>query len=216
MTLKEIICYLSDEDQKIVRDMMALYEDIDRQTLNFAGQTGLHCQSGCSACCRNPDIETTAAEMMPAAVLLWAQSRAEYQLEILRSKDYKGICVFYQPEAGAHENAGCCSIYAHRPGLCRLFGFSARPDKYGKPLLVTCKTIKESQPQVCVKTQLQLHQGLEIPLLSDHALRVRNIDPAGAGKLWPMNRAIGLALEKVGFGLDRGLAAKNLPKNLQQ
>ena len=84
MTLKEIILFLSDEDQRIIRDMMALYEDIDRQTLNFAGKTGLHCQSGCSTCCRNPDIETTVAEMMPAAALLWAQSLAERQLEILQ------------------------------------------------------------------------------------------------------------------------------------
>jgi len=203
MTLKEIILFLSDEDQRIIRDMMALYEDIDRQTLNFAGKTGLHCQSGCSTCCRNPDIETTVAEMMPAAALLWAQSLAERQLEILRTKDDKGICVFYQPEASASENAGCCSIYAYRPGLCRLFGFSARPDKYGKPLLVTCKMIKESQPQGALTT-------CGAPLLNDHALRVRDIDPAGAGKLWPINQAIGMALEKVGFGVDRGLMGKNL------
>jgi Fe-S-cluster containining protein len=194
MTFEEIIRELSGEDQKIVSDIMLLYEDIDRQIAAFSFQSGVRCKSGCSVCCKNEDIETTVAEVLPVALRLWAQGQAQDHLETIRLKDYKGACVFYQPQhAGA---PGCCSIYEYRPGLCRLFGFCARRDKYGQPVLMTCRIIKENQPQICA-------QACGAPLLNLHAWRVSNIDPAAGGKLFPINQAVGLALEKVGRKLKQ-------------
>ena len=189
---------MTPEDKKIVADIMLLYEDIDRQTSSFALQTGLRCQAQCSQCCENPDIETTVAEVYPAAVRLWAEHQAQSYLEAIQSKDYRGVCVFYQPHRAAGAPGGC-RMYAYRPGLCRLFGFSARRDKYGQTSLITCKIIKAGQGEVCSRVQEQLHQGLSAPLLSLHALRVADIDPVTGGKLLPINKAISLALEKVGF-----------------
>ena len=195
MVAKEIAHSLTPEDQQILADILLLYEDIDRQTLNFARQTGLHCKPSCGACCENPNIETTLPEVLPLAVYLWSRSQAKHTLEIIQSNKSGGICVFYHPFADAKGQGGC-RVYAYRPGLCRLFGFSMRCDKHGEPLLMTCKIIKESQAHAYCQAQ-QLHHGA--PLLSDHFLRVFNIDPVGGQKFLWINQAVGLALEKVGF-----------------
>ena len=195
----EIVRCLSDVDQKVIRDMMALFESIDCQTKEFAAQTGLKCKSGCGACCTNPDVETTVAEVLPLAVHLWSNGQGECFLEESRSKFSKSICAFYKPDLILKDH-GSCGIYAYRPGLCRLFGFAARKDKHGQDTLVTCKVIKDSQPQACKQTQEELQKGvLKAPLLNTHAFAVSNIDPVHGGKLFPINEAISLAVEKVGY-----------------
>lgn len=202
MTFDEITRCLSAEDQKIIGDMTALFDSIDRQTERFSGQTGLKCKNGCGACCTNPDIETTVAEVLPLAVYLWSQGSAQDKLGTIRSHNSKGVCIFYTPDP-LSQNQGRCSIYAYRPGLCRLFGFAARKDKYGKPLLVTCKVIKDSQPQACKRTQEELQKGLEAPLLTTHAFRVSDIDPVHGVKLLAINQAIRLGLEKIGYSIQK-------------
>jgi len=149
-----------EEMSKTVKDMMALFEDIDRQTQSFASQTGLKCKSGCGACCLNPEIETTVAEVLPLAVHLWEDpSHAESVLEAIQLKNAKGACIFYKPDPLVPTH-GRCSIYTYRPGLCRLFGFAARKNKYGQAEMVTCKVIKDSQAKACQDTQEKLNQGL--------------------------------------------------------
>jgi len=198
MTFNEILSCLPVSLQKNINDMLALFEGVDQQTKEFAGATGLKCKNGCGACCENPEIETTAAEVMPLAVHLWSQGLAENKMEAIRSKSNKGICVFYESDP-ANSKQGRCGIYAYRPGICRLFGFAARQDKHGKPVLMTCRIIKDSQPQVCERTQEQLNKGLSAPLLTKHALGVSNIDPVHGQKFLPINQAISMAVEKIGF-----------------
>ena len=145
MSFDEIVHCLSAEDQKTVREMTALFESIGRQTRQFAAETGLKCETGCGTCCANPDIETTVAEVLPLAVYLWSISQAD---DALRTRPSAGACVFYKPDP-AVKGHGRCGIYAYRPGLCRLFGFAANRDKYGRRTLATCKVIRESQAQAC-------------------------------------------------------------------
>ena len=203
MSFDEIVRCLSAEDQKVIRDMMALFEGIDRQTEKFAAQTGLRCKGGCGACCTTPDVETTVAEVLPLAVHLWSSSLAEKSLEAIRSNPSKDVCVFYRPDP-LQKGAGRCSIYAYRPGLCRLFGFAARNDKHGQQILVTCKVIKDSQPQTCKRIQEELQKGtLEAPLLTTHAFSVSNIDPVHGLENLPINQAIRLGLEKVGYSSQK-------------
>ncbi|MBF0504902.1 MAG: YkgJ family cysteine cluster protein [Candidatus Omnitrophica bacterium] len=199
MTFEEVVQRLSPQDRKIIADIMLLYEDIDLKTLNFAHQTALRCKAGCGACCENPDIETTVAEVLPLAVHLWMLDQAENKLKAIQSKATGGICIFYHPDP-LTVNKGHCSIYAYRPGICRLFGFCARRDKHGQSQLMTCKIIKENHAQACLETQERLRQGL-LPalLLNIHASHVFNIDPAWGGKLLPINQAVQRALEKVGL-----------------
>jgi len=198
MSFDEIVRCLSAEDQKVIGEMMALFEDIDRQTEKFALQSGLKCKSGCGACCTSPEVETTVAEVLPLAVYLWSKGLASGKLEAIRSNFSKNICVFYEPSP-VIPTQGRCGIYAYRPGLCRLFGFAARQDKHGQRILVTCHIIKESQSQACQRAQEGLQKDLEAPLLSAHAFSVANIDPIAGQKLMPINQAISLAVGKIGY-----------------
>jgi Fe-S-cluster containining protein len=199
MTFDETVSRLSGTDQKIIRDMMVLLEGIDRRTKEFSSSTGLKCRDGCGACCENPQVETTLAEVLPLAASLWAGGTAENKLEDIRARDSKGVCVFYNPDP-VHPGRGRCGIYAFRPGLCRLFGFSARKNKKGQPELLTCKIIKSSQPEDCRQTQESLQKGdLEAPVMTHHAMAVANIDPVHGQKCFPINEAVRLAIEKIGY-----------------
>jgi len=189
-------------DQKIIQDMMALFESIDVQTEKFANQTGLKCKKGCGACCNNPNIETTVAELLPLAAHLWAEGLTQIKLEKIQSDASKNICAFYEPDP-RNPSKGRCSIYAYRPGLCRLFGFAAHHDKYGKFELVTCKIIRDSQPQACQRAQEELNEGLEAPLLGKYSFSVANIDPVHGEALLPINHAIRLAIEKIGYSVQK-------------
>jgi len=199
MTFDEILNCLPKTEQTIIRGMINLLEDIDHQTEIFAKQTGLKCKNGCGTCCTTPIIETTVAEVLPLAVTLWSQGNALKKLDEIRLNTSKGLCVFYEPNP-MDQSLGRCSIYANRPGLCRLFGYAARQDKFGHPKLITCKIIKENQPQACQQTEEKLHQGvLKAPLLSAHTFSVSSIDPIHGQELRPINQAIGMAIEKIGY-----------------
>jgi Fe-S-cluster containining protein len=199
VSFDEIVHCLSAEDQKTVREMTALFESIGRQTRQFAAETGLKCETGCGTCCANPDIETTVAEVLPLAVYLWSISQAD---DALRTRPSAGACVFYKPDP-AVKGHGRCGIYAYRPGLCRLFGFAANRDKYGRRTLATCKVIRESQAQACAQAQAKLLNGLHAPVLTAHAFNVANIDPVQGQKLLPINEAVRLGVEKIGYALEK-------------
>jgi len=199
MSFDETLHCLSASDQKIVGDIMNLLTGIDRQTEEFSKQSGLKCKTGCGACCENPEIETTVAEVLPLAVHLWAQRSGEGVLDAIQSNDAQGVCVFYQPDPIV-KGKGRCKAYDYRPGLCRLFGFAAHQNKYGQQELLTCKVIKDSQSEACQRVQEQLQQGeITVPLFSAHSFAVANIDPVNGHKLFPINKAVSLAFEKIGF-----------------
>jgi uncharacterized protein len=202
LSFEAIVSRLSAVDQKIIRDCMALFECIDRKTQVFCKQTGLKCKDGCGACCESPNVETTVTEALPLAVHLWSQDDAARVLEEIRSRDSKGPCVMFEASA-FNKGEGRCSVYAFRPGLCRLFGFAARKNKYGTQELMTCKVIKEEEPQDCAKAQEALAHGLEGPLLTSHAFDVANIDPSHGRTFMPINQAIAQAIEKIGYTLEK-------------
>ena len=69
---------------------------------------------------------------------------------------------------------------------------------------MTCRVIKDEQPQDCERAQEELEKGsLEPPLLTNLALAVADIDPVHGRKYFPINQAIGLAIEKVGYQVEK-------------
>jgi len=182
--------------------MMVLFDETSRRTKDFAQQTGLKCKKGCGACCSTPEIETTVAEVLPLAVYLWSQGLALAKLDNIRSSSTPNTCILYEADP-INKTQGRCSAYAYRPGLCRLFGFTTRTDKHGKPVLMTCKVIKENQSQECERTQEKLEKGLKAPSLAEHTFSVMNIDPVYGQKLFPINQAIRQAIEKVGYSIQQ-------------
>ncbi len=189
---------MNPSDQEIVNNISALLEDTSRQVQEFAQRTGLSCKAGCGRCCTNPEVETTVTEMLPLAANLWATQKAEQALSALDQAQNKGTCVFYKPDPRIAGN-GHCSIYAHRPGICRLFGHAVKMDKYGKPQMVTCTIIKEQHAPQYAAVQQGLLSGGQAPSLPEFARKVFDVDPVRGQAFFPINQAAQLALERIGF-----------------
>jgi uncharacterized protein len=179
-------------DEKI-KAVTAVFETLDQEISRFQENTTLHCKWGCGKCCFKPEIEATILEFLPFADHLYRENKAGQWLEKLQNDDSE-ICHILNPtQAGA----GLCSSYAYRGLICRLFGFSARTNKYGKKELVTCQIIKTEQQDAVHKTDEGLEGGLEIPLMSNFYMRLYAVDPELTRNYYPINQAIRKAIELV-------------------
>lgn len=175
-----------------------VYRELDSEIEVFKAATALGCVNGCGRCCENPDVCATLLEVLPLVYELWQNGQAEVVLEKIQA-DEKGWCVFYQPDPLV-AGKGRCSVYPHRPLICRLFGFSTKNDKYGRPDLVTCSTMKSHCASEYARTEQLLKSGqLAAPRMQDHAMKIFNIDPSLGQEQLPINKAVAIAIEKVGL-----------------
>ncbi len=178
----------------MIEKVLDLYKTIDAATADFCQSTGLHCKSGCGACCTKPDIETTVCELLPMAQWVIDEGRADAVLAAIDNNNPVGQCVLFKPDQAIPGN-GQCGAYPYRPGICRLFAFAAKRDKHQQPKLVTCKIIKEYFPDDVQKAQHHLDQHLPAPILNDHTMRIMTIDPKDGSTLLPINQALAQAIE---------------------
>jgi Fe-S-cluster containining protein len=179
-------------NQKIIGEITDVLNEITAQTQAMAQSTGLHCKAGCGKCCEHPHIETTVTEMLPMALHLWQTGQARQILENIEAATAT-TCIFYKPDPLVAGN-GRCTQYQHRPGICRLFGFSAKKNKAGQKELVTCRVIKEEYAQDYAQAQQHIASGLKVPAVTDFAMRIFAVDPAQGQKLMPINEAAVQAL----------------------
>ncbi|KAM3096343.1 YkgJ family cysteine cluster protein [Phormidesmis sp. 146-35] len=177
--------------------VMALFEQIDQQTEEFRQATGLSCSSDCGRCCDRPSVEATVLDVLPLAIALFQQGKAEEILDQLET-DSPQRCIFYQPDP-TNSQKGRCGVYLWRPSLCRLFGYAAVRDKHGQPQLAACTELKATRSLTLTHIQQQLTQGLSAPSFVEFATRMESIDPAIGSQRFPINQAIRLALQKVGL-----------------
>ncbi|HNT50999.1 MAG TPA: YkgJ family cysteine cluster protein [Cyclobacteriaceae bacterium] len=169
-----------------------VFEQLDAHIATFQSQTTLHCKFGCGKCCFKPDIEASVLEFLPFAFFLYQNKQAEQWLEQLESKT-DSVCLILNPtQAGA----GLCSAYMHRGLICRLFGYSARTNKYGKKELVTCQIIKTEQAQAYQSTTQKIEE-LNVPVMNQVYMQLHAIDFELAQKFYPINQAIQHAIETV-------------------
>jgi len=84
----------------------------------------------------------------------------------------------------------------HRGLICRLFGYSARTNKYGKKELVTCQIIKTEQAQAYQSTTQKIEE-LNVPVMNQVYMQLHAIDFELAQKFYPINQAIQHAIETV-------------------
>lgn len=175
-----------------VRAVKRLYLKLDREISTFQRDTGLHCLSGCGECCKKPDIEATPLEFLPLALAIFDEGKAESMLAEVKSD--KGICHVFRPYVTNF--GGMCSVYPDRGLICRLFGFTARRNKEGKPELVTCKLIKQEQSLLYENAMQRIATGKHVPVMSNYYSRLSAIDPALC-QFYPINEAIGHAIETV-------------------
>jgi hypothetical protein len=92
---------------------------------------------------------------------------------------------------------GSCSNYRYRGLICRLFGYAASRDKYGKLRLATCKIIKEGQQENYNTAEEAISKGLYVPIFTDYYMQLSQIDNRLATTILPINEALKTAIEEV-------------------
>jgi Fe-S-cluster containining protein len=176
-----------------VRAVEEVFEKLDAHIATFQAWSKLGCGWGCGKCCFKPDIEATILEFLPFAHYLYQQNLAEDWHDRLRAGD-DSICLILNPTQAA---AGLCSEYKHRGLICRLFGYSARTNKYGKAELVTCQIIKTDQAENYQNAATQIEAGEDVPVMTHYYMQLHSIDFELARDFFPINEAIKRAIEVI-------------------
>ncbi len=176
-----------------VKRVEEVFDQLDQQIAAFQSATALQCKWGCGKCCYKADIEATILEFLPFALFLHQQNQAETWLTNLYETD-SSICLILNP---TQSGAGLCSQYKHRGLICRLFGYSARTTKYGKPELVTCQIIKTEQHENFEKAGAAIENGLQVPVMSNFYMQLHSIDFELTREFFPINVAMRKAIETV-------------------
>lgn len=176
-----------------VRAVQRVYTKLDREISKVQLESGMHCLSGCGECCKKPDIEATPLEFLPLALKLYDDGKAESFLEEIQNNT-SSTCHVFRPYVTNF--GGLCNEYPYRGLICRLFGFTARRDKEGKPEIVTCKLIKTHQEKEYQQAIDNIKNGKRIPIMSEFYTRLSSIDPSLA-QFYPINKAMEVAVETV-------------------
>ncbi|MBL7856173.1 MAG: YkgJ family cysteine cluster protein [Cyclobacteriaceae bacterium] len=176
-----------------VQAVEEVLKKLDQEILQFQSWSGLQCKFGCGKCCFKADIEATILEFLPFAYYLYNDGKAMAWLERMQESD-NPVCLILNPtQAGA----GLCSEYAYRGLICRLFGYSARTNKYGEAELVTCQIIKTEQEVSYTNAAVGVKQGKNIPIMNQYYMQLHAIDPDLTHEFYPINKAIQKAIETV-------------------
>lgn len=181
-------------------ELLKIYSQLDSMIADFKSRTGLDCIKRCRKCCGTParNIEVSVLEVLPLSICLWQKGEADYWLRKTYENGNDKPCVLYEENPSVLSESGC-RAYTWRPLICRLFGFSAVLDKQGSPVISLCKHLKETEEGLESRIQSMVNSGTNIPVNSHFAQRVSFINPALGQIRYPINEAIRLALENVGF-----------------
>ncbi len=178
--------------EQLVHDIEDVYLTLDKEIATFKKHSGLGCKSGCGKCCLKPDIEATILEFIPFAYHLYKQGKAIEWLEnpVLNNS----LCAILDSSLSG---VGHCTSYAYRGMICRLFGFSAKLNKYGHKELITCQVIKTEQPGAFLTAYTETVAGNPVPLMRDYYMKMYAIDWELSQKFYTINTAIRKAIETV-------------------
>ena len=171
-----------------------LFYQLEQESAQFQEASGMSCVSGCGKCCAYPDIEASPIEFLPWAFHLFLNGEAEKTLKTLNETN-SPTCLIYKPSSII--DSGRCSDYKYRGLICRLFGFAANTDKYGKLRLATCKIIKEGQADKYNSTAEAITKGLNVPTFTAYYMQLNQIDFRLGNIMLPVNKALKMALEEV-------------------
>ncbi|QBL08450.1 YkgJ family cysteine cluster protein [Rheinheimera sp. D18] len=183
--------------RELSRRVEAVYGEIATTFSVYQQQRGLSCRTGCGECCLQPTIEATVLEMLPLALYLFDQGKAEQTLTQLETLTDPQGCFFYQ-KLSFDGKQGQCSVYQQRPSICRLFGAAGYRDKNGKTALSTCKIIKLDQAHAYQESLIALESDPP-PLMIMAKEQVNELDYELGKQHLPINQALQQAIEKVLF-----------------
>ena len=170
-----------------------VFNELDAEIATFQSWSTLHCKDGCGKCCFKPDIEATILEFLPFAHYLHLKDEAFAWHEKLGTQT-DNLCLILNP---LQSGAGLCSEYPYRGLICRLFGYSARINKYSKTELVTCQIIKTEQETKFKSAVAGIEVGQKVPVMSQYYMKLHSIDSELTRDFYPINIAIKKAIETV-------------------
>lgn len=173
-----------------------VFEELDQEITDYVGNSGLSCFAGCGRCCMNPKISATVLEFLPLAFDIYRDGHAEEVMNTLETTTAEENCLIFKKTAIASDS-GHCGDYINRGLICRLFGMSARKDKYGHKQMITCKKIKEGKSDLYIDTTKKINEGMKIPQANEFYAKLSNIDYKLTEEEFPINIAITKALENV-------------------
>jgi uncharacterized protein len=176
-----------------VQEVEEVFSLLSKDMSAFQDWSKLSCKTGCGKCCTKADIEATVLEFIPFAYHVYMLRQSEQWLDRLKTHG-DDICLFFNPTAAG---LGSCSQYKHRGLICRLFGFSARTNKYANREFVSCQTIKTEQADGYQLAFEKVRSGDAIPVMNQYYMRLVGIDPLLAREFFPINEAIRRAVETV-------------------
>ncbi len=197
--------------------LLEAFQEMDTHIVTFQRATGIQCIESCAKCCElsSPKVEASVLEMIPLAIHWWEMGRADAFLKDFQFADQNHRCVLFNPSA-TPQKPGACSAYAFRPLMCRLFGFSAVVDKYGRSVIVLCPVLKQKQPGRLAEIQEKIDQGLKPPLYKNYARKILLIDPQLGFPLYPINEAIHRALGLIGHRKGCCILSRRLERIMDQ
>jgi uncharacterized protein len=190
ITFAEISTLVLKEKVQAVEEV---FQKLDQEIAAFQSWSTLHCKFGCGKCCYKADIEATVIEFLPFAHYLYEKDQAFEWLYGLKSAS-SSLCKILNP---TQSGAGLCSEYPHRGLICRLFGYSARTNKYGSKELITCQIIKTEQADAYNTAKDKVENNEPVPIMSQYYMQLHAIDPELARDFYPINEAIKRAIETV-------------------
>jgi Fe-S-cluster containining protein len=176
-----------------VKAVEEIFEKLDTEIASLQSWSGLHCKMGCGKCCFKPDIEATILEFLPFAFHLNQMKIAEEWLGKLADTN-PALCPILNP---TQSGAGLCSDYQYRGLICRLFGYSARTNKYDQRELITCQIIKSEQPENFKLAEQKIKEGEPVPVMNQYYMQLHAIDFELTNQFYPIKIAIRKAIEVV-------------------
>lgn len=175
--------------------VLKVFKVLEEEASQFTSESGLSCITGCGACCANPQIPASPLEFLPLAFDFYYKGIAESILLLLESDDENGNCIVYRANS-TDAKSGYCTNYKSRGMICRLFGASARKNKYGLKDIIICKTLKEGKSNAFHEATKRINEDLPIPNASKFYMFLDEIDDSLTQQM-PINKAIAFSLELV-------------------
>lgn len=182
--------------RELARLVETVFDELEQTFGNYQRASGLACKPGCGACCSNPKVEATVLEMLPLALNLYDQGKAELVLAEL--EQYSGFSCYHFVRHSLDGQAGACSVYSQRPGICRMFGAAGVSSKDGNTRLSVCRVIKQESP-AAYQNALGTVQSTVPPAMTAGKSRLQQLDFSLGQHDFPINEALIQALKKVLF-----------------
>lgn len=180
-------------DTKRVRQVIKVFNNIDRKIIGFISRTGLVCQRCLGHCCGSEYIETTLLDLYPVVDYLKRTGRLGKVLKKIEKGSKE--CVFYSKKQTDLKNCHC-SVYLMRPTICRLFGFGTVRDKNSRQMLVTCKKQRVKYGKLIGRIESDNKLIGLAPNFSDISMTLYNIDPLLGSKRFHINDALKILIER--------------------